>query len=273
LNLWEKNTPATREALSKTFCRLNRLNIVDSKQLAELNIIIPKLAGPFSENLQNMKEEMGEIREAIASVESNPELSKLIYPVALIFGSRLKGYGSSNTDIDAAVFVKPGTAFSERGRLKQLLKETFGHEKINGELVEFWLEQKEDQLQVHDFTEGDVFLGESYWTHVLFGAAWEGNKDAMRELREKLLVPYLHNTDRIIHGLDARRLYLEEIERDTLQYRLMHKGYEKFFPPYGGIHTPNADRIDGHSMFWDSGYRQLATKLFASRVFLPKISK
>jgi hypothetical protein len=62
------------------------------------------------------------------------------------------------------------------------------------------------------------------------------------------------------------------MERDTLQYRLMHKGYERFFPAYGGMKTPHGDRIDGESIFWDSGYRDAAIKLFANRVFLPKIS-
>ena len=152
-----------------------------------------------------------------------------------------------------------------------MLKENFTHKKIRGEIVEFWLEEKENQLKIIDFTESDVTLGKSYWAHILFGAAWKGNKDIMRELREKLLAPYMYDTGKVIHERDARSLYLEEIERDTLQYRLMHKGYERFFPPCGGIHTPHSDEIDGNSMFWDSGYRQLATKLFASRVFLPKI--
>jgi len=85
------------------------------------------------------------------------------------------------------------------------------------------------------------------------------------------LAPYLRETDKKIMNREARGLYLEEMERDILQYRLMHKGYERFFPPAGGLHSAHADKVDGESMFWDSGYRQLATKLFASRVFLPKI--
>ncbi len=125
---------------------------------------------------------------------------------------------------------------------------------------------------MRDLAEPDMALGERSWTHVLFGGVWEGNKEAIDELREKLLVPYFSNTKTIIHGREARGLYLEELERDTLQYRLMHKGYERFYPPRGGIDAPHADRIDGKSVFWDSGYRAMAIKLFASRVFLPKVS-
>lgn len=271
VTIWEKNVPENRHALTKAFCRLHGLGIVETKQLADLGISMPKLAGPFSENLPAMKKELREVRDILASIESNPELSHLIYPVAMIFGSRLKGYGSPDADIDVGVFIKPGTPYAERERLQALLKEAFHHDKIQGEVVEFWLEEKDGKLSIHDFAQPDPLLGESITTHVLFGAAWEGDTSAIRELREKLLVPYMYDTKKITHGREARGLYLEEIERDALQYRLMHKGYERFFPPYGGISTAHANRIDAKSMFYDSGYRQLATKLFARRVFIPKI--
>lgn len=229
-------------------------------------VVIPKLAGPFSENLILMAEEMRDIQKMAASIESNLELSKLIYPVVLVFGSRLSGYGDQNADIDIGILIKPKVPFSNRSRLQKLLKETFAHEKILGdEIKEFWLEEKEGHLKVHDFAEWDLSLSPSYWTHILFGAAWIGDENVIRESCERLLTPYLYDTS------EARRLYLEDMEQATLQYRLMHKGYERFFPSYGGIQTPHADEIDGKSMFWDSGYRQLATKLFVSRVFLPKI--
>jgi len=266
LSLWGKDDFGIRETLSKTFRRFRQLNVIDDKQLATLNISIPKLAGPFSENLKLMDKEIPHIQNMTASIESNPELLKFIYPVILLYGSRLKGYGEQGADIDLGIFVKSETSTADRIKLQKLLKETF-----KDEVVEFWLEEKEGQLNIHDFPESDASLGESYWTHILFGAAWEGDKKIIRELREKLLVPYLYATQKTIRGRDARSVYLEEMERDTLQYRLMHKGYEKFFPPYGGIHTAHADEIDGESMFWDSGYRQLATKLFVGQVFLPKI--
>jgi len=173
LNLW-KNDPETRETLSKTFRRFRQLLIIRDEQLAELNIVIPKLAGPFSENLKFMKQEMDEIRAMAASIEQNPELFKLIYPTVLIFGSRLNGYGQQDADIDLGVCVRPRTSFAKRARLKELLKKTFTHEKIRAdEIVEFWLEEKNGRLKVRDFAESDVSLGQSYWTHVLFGAAGE----------------------------------------------------------------------------------------------------
>ncbi len=271
LTLWKTNDPNTKETIIKIFRRLKHLNIIDNKQLIELDIVTPKLAGPFSENLQLMKKEIDNIRETIASVELNPELSQLIYPVVLAFGSRLKGYGESNSDIDMAVYVKPGMPFNERAKLQGLLNKTFSHEKIRGEIIEFWLEEKGDKLNIRNFKETDSQLGESYWAHIIFGAAWLGKKEVINELQKKILPSYIYETDLVIHDHPARNLYLEEMERDILQYRLMHKGYEKNFPSFGGIHITHADKIDGNSIFWDSGYRQLAIKLFTSRVFLPKI--
>lgn len=266
LTIWQKGDPSCGEALKKTFRRLYQANIVKQNELEKLNIDLPKLAGPFSSNLESIKEEVGMIGDMAKSIESNFELSQLVYPIAMVFGSLLKGYGARDADIDLAVFVKPGTSFGLQEKLQALLKQTFNSEKFGKEIMQFWLDQKDGNLVVHDFDQ-EMMTGESTWTHVLFGAAWEGDKNTIRELRNKLLTPYLFETDKKI-----RSIYLEELESDTLQYRLMHKGYEKFYPPCGGIHTSHRGGIDGESIFWDSGYRQLATKLFVKRVFLPKIS-
>ena len=266
--------PEIRDALSKTFSRLHGLDIISTEQLHALGLTIPALAGPFSENLNGMKRELDDIKNITASIEKDTEISQYIYPVALVFGSRLKGYGAQTADIDVGVFVKPGVSIDDMKKLQALLKKTFAHGKIQDEVVEFWLEETKDGLGVRDFEKPETLTGDSWWTHILFGAAWEGNKDAINKLHEKLLAPYLYDDkEKMAHGREARGLYLEELERDTLQYRLMHKGYERFRPPYGGIRTPHADLIDGKSMFWNSGYRQTATKLFADRVFLPKISR
>ena len=74
-------------------------------------------------------------------------------------------------------------------------------------------------------------------------------------------------------GEDARKNWLLEIERDTLQYRLMHKGNARHYPEQGGIQTENSGALDSESMFWDSGYRRVATQLFLKKVFLPQLEK
>lgn len=272
LSLWNNNKLEVHETLTTTFYRLHDLGIADEKQLSLLQLPVPALTGPSSKNLLSMQEDMNTVQEIGATLESDLELSRYIYPVTLIFGSKLKGYGATSADIDVAVFVKPNVSFRERKKIGQALKNKFAHEKLHGEIVEFWLEETPTGLSVRDFDKTDVSLGESYWTHILFGAAWVGDKQAIRELQEKLLVSYFYDTGKMIQGRLARGLYLEELERDTLQYRLMHKGYARFFVPRGGIHSPHANHVDGESMFWDSGFRQLALRLFARRVFLPKLT-
>ncbi|OHA63086.1 MAG: hypothetical protein A2842_02620 [Candidatus Wildermuthbacteria bacterium RIFCSPHIGHO2_01_FULL_48_25] len=266
LKLWESDSSDVKDALVKTFRRFCHLGIVDEKQLAELNIARPKLEGPFSENL-NFITNLVDMHGMVSSIESTRELSNLIYPVVLVYGSRLNGYGTRNSDIDVAVFVRPGTPFVIRQRLQELLARTFSHVLIPN-VVEFWLEERNGLLRVRDFESPDVSLGESYWTHALFGAAWIGPKPVIRELCLRLLLPYLSDTSGTLHRQNARRLYLESLESASLQYRLMHNGYERFFARYG---APYPDSVDGKSAFWDSGYRWLATKLFLSKVFLPKL--
>lgn len=267
ITFWQIKNEDLKDELLKTFRHLRELNIISDKQLIDLDINFPQLAGPFSENLELIAKEVNDTQRIADLIKSSAELSRMIYPVIMLFGSRIKGYGAQNADIDIGVFVKPQVDFEDRSKLHKLITNLFEQDGI----VEFWLEEKEGRLRVRDFPETDVNLGESYWTHVLFGAAWIGDSNTTRGLFGRLSVPYLYDTGKTIHGCNARRLYLEEMERDTLLYRLMHKGYEQFFPRFGGINENYASRVDGASMFWDSGYRWLATKLFLNRVFLPMI--
>ncbi|MBI4257238.1 nucleotidyltransferase domain-containing protein [Candidatus Uhrbacteria bacterium] len=272
-SLWQSRDSQVREALAKTFYRLHGLGIVSDTELQAQGLVIPALAGPFSENLKHLQPEVAEVRRIVEAVERDSQLSKFMYPVVLLYGSRLKGYGSENSDIDVAVFVRPDVDSKQKEVMRALLAQHFSHEKIGGEVAEFWTKEEGGELRVRDFEEYDPKIAERIWTYVLFGAAWEGDAKAVAELRTKLLVPYFYDDKKTLYNRDVRALYLEELERDTLQYRLMHKGYEKFYPSYGGMNTPHADSIDGKSMFWDSGYRQMATKLYASRVFLPKLDR
>jgi len=271
LSLWQQDSSVLRNALAKTFRRLHRLDLVEKSHLAELDLTASDLARPFSKNLAAIEPELVEIQQTVAAIKSSEQLAQLIYPVCLIFGSRLKGYGDADADIDRGVLVRPGVSLDRRDHLHQLLADASKDEQIRGEVTEYWLKETAGGLAVHDFAEHDVSLGESHDTHVLFGAAWIGEAKLVHRLREQLLLPYLRETGRQIHGREARGLYLEELERDALLYRLLHKGYARFYPPSDGIAATHTNRIDGQSTFWDSGYRQVATRLYISTVFLPKV--
>lgn len=259
------------DTVATIYVRLGNAGVLTPEEMEKLEIYSPELSGPFSKNIASMSREVREIATLTHAIESNKQLSECIYPVSLFFGSRVKGYGTQSSDVDMAVFVRPGTSFGQRSQLQALLKEHFTHEKVQGKIVEFWLQDTDGHLKVIDEPNPDSSLGDSTWAHVLFGAAWTGDSGVVKELHEKLLTPYLQNTEKKVQGRPARGVWLEEMERDALQYRLMHKGYARFHSKQGGIHTPNADAIDGDSTFWDSGYRRVATKLFVHRVFLPEI--
>ncbi len=271
--LWELSVPEVRDALRITFCRLNSAGVMPSETLAELGIVRPELAGPFSQNLKRMEAETESVKRAIEFIQNDPELSKYFYPVALVFGSRLKGYASSSSDMDLGVFVRPGVSHEDRTALKAILKSNFAYEGAPMEVKQFWLDETGENLVVHDFQDEDLSVGESHWTHVLFGGAWVGDEVTVNELKKKLLSSYFYETDKSFYGHQAHGFYLEAMERDILLFRLAHRGYANFHMPCGGMNTPRSYEIDGGSAFWDSGYRQVATQLFARRVFLPKIAR
>lgn len=266
LNLWQKNIPEVRDGITSAWSRLLHLHVLDQEDIERLGVFIPDLEAGFAKNKKLIEQDAEELKPAIERMYHDPNLARLLYPVCILFGSRVKGYGTTTADLDVAVFVRPGVHFEERPRLQKHLKELFKHKKVNGKVMEFWLEQKDEGLAIRDFPHPDTLLGDSMLVHVLFGGAWYGEMQTIRELHEKVLHGYLYEKDS-----EKRRIWLEELERDTLLYRLLHKGYARFFPEQGGVHTPHADWIDGQSMFYDSGYRRLATKLFIRRVFLPKL--
>lgn len=270
LSLWQQENPDVRDMLTKSFYHYFNLGIINQKKLDTLGLTMPKLAGPFSENMASMEDDFSFIKESLEKIARDPQLKKQIFTVALVYGSGLKGYGFS--DIDTAIFVRPEVDPKEAPKLETALASLFSHDRISGNVTQFWLEKNDDRLSVRKQEEHAPWLGQKYWTHILFGAVWQGDEMAIKMLQNNLLPAYFKKTEETVYGIDANSFHLYEMERDVLQYRLMHKGYEKFYPPFGDVNTPHAEQIDGQSVFYDSGYRQLATKLFVSRVFLPKIT-
>lgn len=266
--LRKQSPPDVLDALARLAFRLHALHVVTDDELRTRKLTRPSLAGPFSKNVERMQGNVRDIAQAAKAIERDPVLAAALYPAVLFFGSRVKGYGAENADVDVGVFVRPGVDRGRADALRALMKTLFKNE----EPLEFWLKADGDQLRVDDAGDYDPHVGERHFTHILFGAAWEGNTNAIAELRAKFLAPYFVDKSEQMFGRDARALYIEEMERDALQYRLMHKGYERFFPPFGGVNTEHASAVDGESMFWDSGYRQTATKLFVTNVFLPKLA-
>lgn len=233
-----------RDAVTSVFCRLFSIGCARKKTLDELGIFYPTLEGPFLRNLSPIRSELTKVGEGL----QDPELLKIIYPAAVVFGSNLKGYGGLDADIDLAVFARPDSTITDYVRLGKLLKDKLGHNT-----VEYWLEEDGPNLRVHDFDDLAADIGDSSNAHVLLGGAWEGELSTISMLGERLLKPYLCERNEAV-----REVWLREMERDLLQYRLLHRGYERF----------NVPRTD---VFLDDGYRMMASQLYASHVFIPHI--
>jgi hypothetical protein len=143
---------------------------------------------------------------------------------------------------------------------------------VEAGFLEFWLEWESGLLKIRDFQDRHQQLGGNQFAHILFEAAWIGRTIDIEAMNGCLVSRFfLPGSGGMFQAV--RDLLVREIERNTLQFRLMHKGYAHLYPPRGGIATRNSPAIDSGSSFWDSGYRQLATRLFITRVFLPAICR
>ena len=283
--MWKSDEPEIQDAIERVLSRLSVLNVISKADLDTFGAQLPI----FDEDPLAGKESMKiKFTEIASSIESDPKLSKYVFPIIIAYGSKIKGYGKRVADIDIAVFVKPDVDMADRPHMEKLLDGLCETHGIKDLPLEFWLEndseksteipkgknaEKEAGLKyrIKDFPRPDKLLGDSGLTHVLFNGVWCGNKDAVQELYAKLLTGYLAPQEELVTE-NQRLAWLEEMERDSLQYRLMHRGYANFYPEKGGIRTKHSDMIDSESTFWDSGYRRLATKLYLKKVFLPELS-
>jgi len=203
---------------------------------------LPSLCGPFSKNLQKLTEEADNVNDKLLSFKQ----IQSVYPVALLGGSRIKGYTGEDSDVDVYVFMDSSINKSDEDNVKN----AFSEYSIKN------IKLKNDSQLIDP---------KEYWAHELFNAAWIGDKATIADLQSKLIPPYFYEQDPRV-----RSRCVEMLEIDLLQYRLMHKGYARHYPAYSD-RLPEDQEIDGQSAFYDSGYRQIATKLYINKVFIPNI--
>lgn len=258
-----------KERLLKAWRHFYDLGLVDKDKLDKLGIRIPNLSGSFSENLSNLSGEIEKLKGILTEIKSNPDLSKSVLPIILIGGSKVKGYGESTSDTDVSIFIKPEVSELDRTQIREILLKIFDKYNFDCRPTEFWLIEQGNKLKINDGLKKDHWTAESDWVHVLLNSFWLGDIREINELKTKLLPSFFEMTGETKHHHPIRELHFENMEKDLLQYRLMHKGYERNFPT---IKNPYKDEssIDGSSTFWDPGFRKLATKLFVNNVFLPK---
>lgn len=260
-----------RDELVTLLAHIYALGFASESDLAMCGLTLPNLAGPFADNLSRMQPNSDHVLDTCRQLAEHPGLRELVYPVTLIFGSQIKGYGLTAADCDVAVFVRPGVSREKREYLEQELAQIYSHERIGGKVMLFWLKDTGEQLRVIDWSEPEYSDGESSWLHVLFGALWFGEETSVSLLHENLLVPYFSAPDQLLADKPVYDRWLEEMERDSLQYRLLHKGFGRYYEIQSLMETEHGHLIDGHAAFYDSQYRRIATELFVRRVWLPQL--
>ena len=155
------------------------------------------------------------------------EISAHIAPseIVLVGGSRLKGYATTSSDWDIWDF----------GKMVRSIEAKPGNSDV---------------------------------AHVYLNYVWMAGKNVTWEqLEEKansVAKIYFEAPD-YATNVYPKRQTLKRIEQDLLQYRLLHKGYERFT---GKRYEDGPLDMDGNCPFYDDGYRRLATKIFAKYVWL-----
>lgn len=265
------DSPRVQGLLEETCLHWENLNIISKDWLEVINVKPLTLDSLFSWNEINFQSDKKVLIQALETINKDSELSSLLYPIILVYGSKVKGYNTKQADIDVAVFIRPSVSFPKRPYIQSLIKKLFVSNLEISSVLEFWLKKTDFGLRIEDRPIYDKLLGNSAYAHVFFNGMFFGKKELIKKFYEEIMINFLYSKGKLLDSQDANRLWLHELERDTLQYRLMHKGYAQARPVYVEITSTHADNIDGDSPFWDSGYRKIATQLFIKRVYLPQL--
>ncbi len=255
-------SPQVRDQISATIARLGSMDL----RTDPTDIVAEQGVQKIEQSTEK------KIESTLHEIQNDPLLARTVYPVVMLYGSHMKGYAKEQSDLDMGVFIKEGSDVVQREAIKKSLADLVDKLDTSGSIMEFWLEKEHDALTIHNFEHDDVGLGNSAITSPLTGA-WYGNKEIIQDLQKELLPSYLYSKDVSIEGFDARKIWLKNMEHNLIQYRLMHKGYEERNIKRDGIDSLYKDEIDGGSMFYDSGFRRLATKIYLEKVFLPQLEK
>lgn len=244
--------------------------VVSDTELAEQGLHIPHIAGDYSANARHMTREVQVVTDIIDDIKNDKVLSQALLPVVTVGGSRIKGYGQPGSDLDLTVFITQ--CQYDEDEIRAHISELFVHKWGEDQPIEVWITGNET-LEVIPPTDDDPHRADQYWTHLLFNSVWIGDDDSIQTLHRKLLPTYFADPSDDMAQKIERQFYLERIEQDALQYRLMHKGYDRYCPRAVGKYVPQNGELDGDSTFWDPGFRMIATRLFVEKVFLPRLSK
>lgn len=270
---WREGSDEVRDELVGGINILKRVGKVSAGFLDELGISehdLSALVPLFTDTLS--ERDMEKFSEIVKLMAQDPYLSSKVFPALILFGSRIKGYSGLNADFDGAIVMRPSAKYEERREIFQRLYRVALFSGDISKLLEFWAEQSEGKYELRERPEGEEkILGEQE-IHILTGGIWIGKREDYKKVYSDILMGYLDLSRFGDQREEVRRQMLGQIELDVLQFRILHKGFYKYYPNLRGESFPNSELIDWESAFWDPGFRRVATKLFLERVFLPDLS-
>lgn len=272
-DLWEVNQPEIRTSIIGGVNRLVHMGIVEKEFAGALGVRVVDLSVPLPVSIDAITEDCGQFLDTVKKIRGDQQLSQVMYPALLMFGSRIKGYAEANADYDVAIFLKPEAKFTDRARILERLREVAPEIASVDKILEYWMQEHDGKVGFRfSGREDDPLLAGEQQVHFFLGGAWIVQGDEYRRMCQDILHDYL-DLSRYGEQKDvALSKFLGRIELDILQYRLMHKGYRRLYQAIKQESIEHSSLIDWESDFWDSGYRRVATKLFLSRVFLPDLS-
>lgn len=266
--MYHEYSDAVQESIETTLYHWCNIGLISHEHMSAYELLPKRLGVPCDPYVIIPSSQQHVFDAIVDSIGSDKLLSAHIYPVVIVYGSRIKGYALKDTDDDIAFFIKPGVHFSQRAHIQSLLAQLLSTHGIHGNALEMWLRESNGRMIIKDFASDINGVGCSAMSYVLFQSIWIGATDLVDMLYTKICFPYFSRTH--LNQFSTRRIWIREMERDTLQYRLMHKGYARLYPTEVLFTGHHAKDIDADSVFWDPGYRRLATRLFISSVYLPK---
>ena len=254
----------------KTASQCFRLGIISEFELEELGGFAPDLRSPLPVNLEQLSQESYQpLIKAVSAVKANPRLSELLFPVFLGIGSRVKGISGVNSDTDAALIWRPGITPQERLEAINLLKGECPDISQIDSMPELYTTLSDENLFLDTSKSEEVNAVQPHQIHFIFGGVWIGDSLEIQQLSKGLTLQYL-DLGRLDEAKEEAQTHLiRRLELDNLLYRLCHKGFRRTYPLVRQRHLPG---IDADSDFFQPEYRNIATLLFISRVFLPDLS-
>ena len=203
-----------------TLHHFHNRGIIDRKTVVDFGISPNCLGERITTDDISLIPDVEKINRIVSLIVEKEEFSQFLYPIVILYGSKVKGYGSKFADSDIAFLIKPDISEEKMPMVHKLLSDILTQVDFVAKPLEFWLEKNGLDLRIRDFDSEDDLLGNSFLTHVLFQSLWIGPTKTIGDIFQKLTPRYLKPND----SNNSRIIWLEELERNVLQYRLMHKG-------------------------------------------------